>query len=105
MTIREKWEKALKCKTSTFTNEYLSGKYPLAKAENNLLINGSVCPNENLISDIDRLKNEHVLLDNEIVIAARLSGESLNIFNPNKGIAGSFSTTDSTGRQINVDCS
>src|ERR1035441_5966599 len=47
LTIREKWEKYLKTKTSTITEGYLSTKYPMVAAKQNILINGSVCPNKN----------------------------------------------------------
>jgi len=48
LTIREKWEKFLNTKTSTLTEDYLSIKYPVAKGEQNILINGSICPNKKL---------------------------------------------------------
>ena len=56
LTIREKWEKHLKVKTSTLTESYLSRKFPILKEDNNILINGSVCPNAEIVKIIRNLK-------------------------------------------------
>jgi hypothetical protein len=49
LTIREKWEKRLNAKTSSLTENYLSIKYPTIKEDTNVLINGSVCPTDEII--------------------------------------------------------
>lgn len=69
LTIREKWEKHLKAKTSTLTEDYLSEKYPLITKSQNILINGSVCPNLKLVKDILALKEGEALVSNETIIA------------------------------------
>jgi UDP-N-acetylglucosamine diphosphorylase/glucosamine-1-phosphate N-acetyltransferase len=69
LTIREKWEKHLKAKTSTLTESYLSTKYPLVATKQNLLINGSVCPNQKLIKDILDLKPGEALFSEETLVA------------------------------------
>jgi len=69
LTIREKWEKYLKAKTSTITEGYLSTKYPLITAKQNILINGSVCPNKNLVKEILSLKPGEALVSEETIIA------------------------------------
>ncbi|MBI4946718.1 MAG: GlmU family protein [Bacteroidetes bacterium] len=73
LTIREKWEKYLKAKTSTITETYLSAKYPLVSAKKNILINGSVCPNKNLLKEILALKPETALMSEETIIAVNTS--------------------------------
>lgn len=55
MTIREKWETILKTKTSTLTESYLSKKYKMQLAEEIILINGAICPDENLLKAIENL--------------------------------------------------
>ena len=65
LTIREKWEKYLNAKTSTLTEGYLNRKYPLIKEKNNILINGSVCPNKELIKEINMLKANQALIYQE----------------------------------------
>ena len=52
LTIREKWEMMLDTKTSTLTEEYLNVKFPLIKKDENILINGAVCPTNELIEQI-----------------------------------------------------
>ncbi|MFI5163843.1 MAG: GlmU family protein [Bacteroidia bacterium] len=69
LTIREKWEKYLKAKTSTLTESYLGTKYPLVSAKQNILINGSVCPNKNLVKEILALKPGEALVSEETIIA------------------------------------
>ena len=51
LTIREKWEKRLKSTTSSLTDSYLSEKFPIVKMAENILINGSICPNDEIIAE------------------------------------------------------
>ncbi len=77
LTIREKWEKHLQTTTSSLTENYLTKKYPLVEAEENILINGSICPNPELIKEIKQLKEGQALVREETVIAMFLSDASL----------------------------
>jgi UDP-N-acetylglucosamine diphosphorylase/glucosamine-1-phosphate N-acetyltransferase len=79
LTIREKWERMLNAETSSKTQEYLSKKFPLGFAldMDNIWINGSVCPNEKLISEIKMLQPFHALVSGPVVIAAN-SGSDKN---------------------------
>lgn len=72
LTIREKWERYLGKTTSTLTENYLRKKYPILKEEDNIMINGSVCPNEVLLREILLLKTGEVLFQGEAIIAMRL---------------------------------
>ncbi|GAB4312639.1 MAG: GlmU family protein [Bacteroidales bacterium] len=69
LTIREKWEKLLNVSTSTLTENYLGDKYPMVKGEINMLINGAVCPDEDLLKAINKLKSGQVLIGNDIILA------------------------------------
>lgn len=69
MTIREKWEKFLGEKTSTLTEDYLAEKYPTCMSEAMMLINGSVCPTQQLVDVIKNMTLGQTLLKGEIVIA------------------------------------
>lgn len=62
MTIREKWEKYLETKTSTLTEAYLSKKYPIELSDSMILINGSICPTEELVEEIKKLSLNQVLV-------------------------------------------
>ncbi len=80
LTIREKWELLLQEKTSTLTEPYLAVKYPLVKAETNILINGSICPNEALLAEVKKLKSGETLVQGDSIIAMCLEADSLDSF-------------------------
>ena len=72
-TIKEKWERVLQTKTSYLTEEYLSEKYSLKKTSVNLLVNGSVLPDTNIVQAIKQLKTDEVLVKGDITIAAHVT--------------------------------
>ena len=72
LTIREKWEHWLKGKVSYITQDYLSEKYPISIASDNLVINGAILPDNQLCQLIQNLKFNEALLKNGELIAARL---------------------------------
>ena len=72
LTIREKWEHWLKGRVSYITQDYLSEKYPISIASDNLVINGAVLPDTQLCQLIQNLKFNEALLKNGELIAARL---------------------------------
>jgi UDP-N-acetylglucosamine diphosphorylase/glucosamine-1-phosphate N-acetyltransferase len=78
LTIREKWETYLKTKTSSLTEAYLSAKYPIIKNSQNILINGSVCPNAKLVKEIKSLKPNQALVTRDTIIALHLNAEDLD---------------------------
>ncbi|MEO1012304.1 MAG: GlmU family protein [Bacteroidota bacterium] len=69
LTIREKWEKYLNTKTSSFTEDYLQEKFPLVLEEQNVFINGAFLPTEILSSQVQGLKANEVLYCGEEVVA------------------------------------
>ncbi|MBE0661244.1 MAG: GlmU family protein [Bacteroidales bacterium] len=77
LTIREKWEKFLGVKTSSLTENYLRKKFPVVKEPDNILINGAICPNTELIAEINKLQPNQALIKNDIVIAMRLTEQEL----------------------------
>jgi len=78
LTIREKWEKLLGKKTSSLTEEYLSGKFSLVKETDNVLINASIIPNKHLVKGIGQLGNNETLSQGDVLIAYRLSDKDLD---------------------------
>ncbi len=78
LTIREKWEKRLKAKTSTLTEPYLSNKFPIVKMAENILINGSICPNDEIIGAVNKLKPNQTLVYNDTIIALHVTQEDLD---------------------------
>lgn len=70
LTIREKWEKRLNAQTSTFTEKYLSAKFPCVESQVNVLINGGVCPTKQLVEEVSKLKAGEQLVKNGKLLAA-----------------------------------
>ena len=76
LTIREKWEKHLGFTTSTITEEYLSDKYPMVEFEQNIMINASFLPNEELVAMIKNLsENQAIICDDEILAFYTTEGQ------------------------------
>jgi UDP-N-acetylglucosamine diphosphorylase/glucosamine-1-phosphate N-acetyltransferase len=86
LTIAEKWQRRLKTSVSFATADYLQEKFPLAITSDNLWINGALCPDEILQREIEKLKPDEGLSQNNIVIAYRhpdkKSGFSSGKWNP-----------------------
>jgi UDP-N-acetylglucosamine diphosphorylase/glucosamine-1-phosphate N-acetyltransferase len=78
LTIKEKWEHYLKSKVSFLAEEYLSEKYPMAKAKDNILIAGSICPNPALVEAIIKLKPGETLISEDTMIASYVSENELD---------------------------
>ena len=69
LTIREKWEKHLNLTTTTITEEYLEEKYPMVELEENVLINASFCPTNELVEKVKNLSTNEAIFKGEEVIA------------------------------------
>ena len=77
-TIREKWDSFLKTQTSTLTEKYLEKKYPTVKKTNNILIDGSVIPNSELIAQIKKLKTNQAISYEDTIVAYRMDAEDFD---------------------------
>jgi UDP-N-acetylglucosamine diphosphorylase/glucosamine-1-phosphate N-acetyltransferase len=75
LTIAEKWEKHFETKASYYVPNYLADKYKLKIAEDNLLVNGALCPDMRLLGKIIELKKGEGLYQGDALLAARLRGE------------------------------
>ena len=85
LTIAEKWAKYLSVdKVSFFTEPYLQPKYGYRIAEKNLLIDGSVCPNPNLINSILSLNTNECLVNDDALIAICLDEYGVEQFIENR---------------------
>lgn len=78
LTIREKWEARLKKKTSSLTEPYLAEKYPMVKESDNILINGSIIPDDTLLKEIGLLQPNQTLIADDILIAHRVKAEDID---------------------------
>ncbi|RZL17900.1 MAG: glucose-1-phosphate thymidylyltransferase [Pedobacter sp.] len=68
LTISQKWEKHLKTSTGFVTADYLQLKYAL-KQDAQLFINGAICPDESLLTEIEGLSVGQALYSAEILVA------------------------------------
>lgn len=68
----------MKTSVSVKTEEYLQKKYSIKSAADNLLINGAVCPDENLVAEIKRLKAGNFLVKGHVLIAANQPEGEMN---------------------------
>ena len=71
LTIAEKWEKRLKTSVSFQSEGYLQKKYPLRQEDDNLLINGALCPNHLLVDAVTMLPEGYFLVKDTVLLAAR----------------------------------
>lgn len=69
LTIREKWERLLGSTTSTVTEDYLSGKWPMVEMAENIMINASYLPTPELLAQIEYLETQQAIFDGEEVVA------------------------------------
>ncbi len=79
LNVREKWEHVLKAKASWITIDYLSNKFPIQIEDDNLIINGSVLPNDRLLRLVNQLEFNEALLLNGELIAARLQHDQFQL--------------------------
>jgi UDP-N-acetylglucosamine diphosphorylase/glucosamine-1-phosphate N-acetyltransferase len=77
LTIAEKWERALNAGASYLTQDYLSKKYPLTQAADNLMLNAAVCPDPSLLAEVTRLQHGEGLKKDDRVLAFRSAQPSL----------------------------
>ncbi len=61
LTIREKWEHYLGYVTTTVTEDYLTEKFPMVEMEENILINASFLPTENLVKIVKGLQKKQAI--------------------------------------------
>lgn len=80
LTIAEKWQHYLNQPFSYLTQGYLQTKFPLQTNDQNLLINGSVCPDEALLEAVNNLQEGEVLKQQDFIIAAKVAAADVESF-------------------------
>ena len=65
LTIREKWEKRSGLTSTTLTEEYLQTKYPVVEQDDNIFVNGSICPTDELFELVSNLDSEQSLVKDD----------------------------------------
>lgn len=80
LKISEKWNKYLNQEISYMTQDYLSKKYSMKVASENVLINACVLPNKALVKAIGSLSKGQILVHDGILIATLVNEENLESF-------------------------
>lgn len=71
-TITEKWQNWLGSPVSHLTEPYLQTKFPQQTADDNVYINGAICPTDALVTAIQQLANgQALLLADQTLVAVR----------------------------------
>ncbi len=81
LRIVEKWEKYLKSDCSYKTEDYLQEKFPMVFGIENVFINGSLLPDNELVNQILTLKIGEALVKENVLLAVNLDIEHSKIFN------------------------
>jgi len=80
LTITEKWEQELGLASSFLTADYLQNKYPCHPGEDNLLVNGMLLPDAQIVSTIKGLEPEQALVKEGVILAVRTSKTGVENF-------------------------
>lgn len=80
-TLQEKWEAYLQTPVSHKTAAHLQIKYPLLVQDDNMFINSGVFPSAALIAQIRQLQTNESLVQDQLLIACRLSAVDAHEFN------------------------
>ncbi|BDD08185.1 glucose-1-phosphate thymidylyltransferase [Fulvitalea axinellae] len=80
LTIGEKWSKRTGADTSFLTERHLSALFPLTLSEDNLLVNGALCPDEKILEATLGLKSGEALVDGKTVLAFRTENQQVGSF-------------------------
>lgn len=81
LTIREKWAKHLATNLSVETADYLQQKFPKKLEEDNVFINGGVCPTKEMATAIQQLADGEALYARERLLAYRNTKQKKVNFN------------------------
>ncbi|WP_221390135.1 putative sugar nucleotidyl transferase [Dyadobacter sp. NIV53] len=75
-TIAEKWANCYRTTPSYLTEDYLQAGFALKTSDDNLFINGALCPDPSLADAIINLPNESVLFANDEILAVRTASKT-----------------------------
>ncbi len=100
LSIREKWENRLQSRVSWLTRPYLSKKFELQCGDDNMLINGSVLPDDDLLINISSLSPGHALYTGESLLAVRLGRQELKNFDP--AVTGKYARVECRHESLSI---
>jgi len=73
LTIKEKWEAYLNANVSIICLDYLNKKFSTSIQNDNIFINGAVCPNKNLADQVRNLSHNTAIMQDGLLLAFRNS--------------------------------
>ncbi|MFC2115904.1 GlmU family protein [Bacteroidota bacterium] len=82
LKIGEKWEHRLQSRISWLTRPYLSEKFRLQHGDDNIIINGSLLPDDVLLDELHSLSPGQALYSGTSLMALRLGRDELDKFDP-----------------------
>jgi UDP-N-acetylglucosamine diphosphorylase/glucosamine-1-phosphate N-acetyltransferase len=82
LKITEKWEKRLGMKASFLTQDYLQTRYTTSIGETNLLINGALLPDADLVTAVKKLEDGEGLRSGDTLLATRTCCGSFDLNDP-----------------------
>ncbi|CAN5531726.1 GlmU family protein [soil metagenome] len=100
LTIREKWPYYISAPTFTLTEDYLQEKFPLHLEEDNLLINGALCPDDQIAAALLNLPSGKVLKKGDIILGVKADRYLANDFCQSKEF--NFQNTQEYPGEVNV---
>ena len=109
LTIEEKWNKWLNTSVSFQTEKYLQKKFPAVSTDDNLLINGALCPDEKIVAAIKSLPPGRFLVRNNVLLAARKPEVEMSLDNTTQYpenitlIDRPWKIFSENGRQLKID--
>lgn len=80
LTIADKWRLRLQSSISYSTQWYLSSKFNLSLKEDNVFINGAICPTSSILNEIESLTIGEALYIDNVIIAYRCNSDSAEGF-------------------------
>lgn len=75
LTIAEKWEQRSSLPVSYFTEDYLSQKFSFQGGDENVFVNGAVCPTDALVQAIENLPAGQSIVYEGVIIAGRMKSK------------------------------
>ena len=88
-TITEKWRRYLQTTTiSHFTQPYLSSKFPIHIEKENLLINGALIPDSQILAILNKLSPGQIIQYQGLLLAAHLDDTTMSKFQDPSELSG-----------------
>ncbi len=78
LTIKEKWERRLNAKAYYLTQSYLQEKYPLKLDSQNIVINSTLLPNEQIINELQNLPDNTVFIRDGQLLFGKITKEKFD---------------------------